>query len=239
MKGLKGHACLVSDDVNSTNLIVSQTLNNIDQVLKSWKSLAAANGITTDTKRAENISTIPIVGKDKNTSNQQHFSDMKALEDIKSWYDLYMSLSAREECQKKNHGERMKTLRDGLAGKRKTVKEVRVLAKAGSKLASISSTSMKAHSKMNELKRQCKQSIVHHQTPSNFNCKKRSFAFQVATSKFSVSPAKRVKSGLKRDEIDLGRGKKMRMPIKHGSDVGSKVKDKLQRQSLSNNIARR
>lgn len=216
--------------------MISQTLNHIDQILHSWKSLAAVNGILT--KSSVNVSSIPLIGKHKNTSDEQHLSDMKALESVKTWSDLYKVLFAREESHRKSHGERMKSLRDGLAGKRKTVKEVKVLRKAEPRSSSAGSLFMKNSSKMSALKKQCRQSIVHHQPASSAQIKKRSFAFHVATSK-STETVNRIKSGLKRDEINLGQGKKMRMPIKVANDVGTKVKDKLQRQILSKNISRR
>mmetsp|Transcript_7338 Transcript_7338/g.10946 ORF Transcript_7338/g.10946 Transcript_7338/m.10946 type:complete len:453 (-) Transcript_7338:1075-2433(-) len=232
----------IMSEQSKSSLSVSEMLNRFDQILRSWKDIAAASGVAFSSKsRSKNADDTGInwIGKSKMTSEEQHLDDLNALESCQTWNDLYDILVAREETMRNHHGDRMKRLREGIAGKRHMVKQVNIYSKKRRATSvtcrggqsSFSSASTNGTSKMKVLREQTRAAVAYQKSSlPNKQKQKRSFAFSVATA--TANKYNPVKRTLKRDEIDLGNGKKMKMPVKKGNDVGAKVKDKKLRRDL-------
>lgn len=244
VKSLK--SSYIMSEQGESSLSVSEMLNRFDQILRSWKDVAAASGVAFSSKAKgtkNGEAGINWIGKSKMTSEEQHLDDLNALESCQTWNDLYDMLVAREETMRNHHGDRMKKLREGIAGKRHMVKQVTVLSKKSRAnrqsglvtprrgQSSFANASAKGTSKMKLLRDQTKAAAAYQKSSlPNKKKEQRSFAFSVATA--TANTYNPVKRKLKRDEIDLGNGKKMKMPIRKGNDVGTKVKDKKQRREL-------
>ena len=217
VKTLKSSQLLSSESTTTIDsLSLSELVNRFDQIIECWKSLALAKGIdgAVKAKKQQIISDQSrIIGKQRNTSDEQHRQDMIVLESVTSWSSLYKALVSREETIKRSHGQKMKDLREGIAGKRGTVKEVRVLKQVqmkrhlnGSIANNGSRMSNSITPKMSALKKQCKQISAFRAKNTPSIKKRRSFANEVASMKS--------KSKLNRGEVNLGNGKKCRYQLR-------------------------
>jgi len=240
VKGLKESKSLIASpsEVFAQNL--SKAINEFNQILASFKVVASNAGVKmskhNDNPHRNNDEYI--VGKRRNTTDERHKEDLKMMESLLTWRALYDALNDRERSIRCTHGKKMIERRDGLSGKRLAVKEVRVRGTTKSKKAScamrsgIVKESSVGNSRMSELRRQvagswsAKNAVMGTGNKiSNVRKKitsdsKRSFAFQVANANPKGKSA--LKRNLKKDEINLGGGKKMRLPTNKANDVFSR-----------------
>mmetsp|Transcript_10043 Transcript_10043/g.15048 ORF Transcript_10043/g.15048 Transcript_10043/m.15048 type:complete len:319 (-) Transcript_10043:137-1093(-) len=94
----------------------------LEKLLGGWKDMASANGVdmSRSNKASHRGSTLPqerlssVSGQDRHTSNEQHTKDISLIQKCAQWRDLFHVLAEREQTLIRNHGAKMRKIRDNL-----------------------------------------------------------------------------------------------------------------------------
>ena len=103
-------------DQSTDEINFSFPIAQLETLLEDWKQMASANGVdmSRSNDNRKNGPSPSALGRDRNTSPEQHAEDIKSLQQSAQWRDLYRTLVARKQKVIESHGAKMRKIRQNL-----------------------------------------------------------------------------------------------------------------------------
>jgi len=219
-------------------------LQKLENVMQKWKNIASASGVSVAGSKKD--------GKMKSSNDAQHAMDMTVCRAVRSWRDLHCALCERESKMMLNHGAKMREIRERLNTRKHQVKTAhvktsRMVAKHNDildKKKGLGALRFEAKkfagtttvSKISLLKRETQQAVLRSKAGMGQASRSRSYTKFGANCAAACGQRKRpdAPSSIKpemafgrRGELDLGSGKRMKMPTQKSDGVFANVQHQI------------
>mmetsp|Transcript_31805 Transcript_31805/g.46867 ORF Transcript_31805/g.46867 Transcript_31805/m.46867 type:complete len:537 (-) Transcript_31805:59-1669(-) len=114
------------DMTNIERWMVSDVMGKFEGLLSHWMELASQNGVVVKKSRyaQSNGGGMDCSGRGKQTTDEQHYYDMRVLPKCTSWRKLFKALLKRKEMQREAFGESLRKKREMREDTRAKIKSV-------------------------------------------------------------------------------------------------------------------